>query len=78
MITFITDVLERETDILDQVKNEYLLVLGLDGSLLESIPAPDKGWTHVALEEQAQLLRPKTRLGAEAFVGKQWVGSTEV
>lgn len=78
MICMVTDVWEGEPDILRPVKREPLKVYCLGGSLIETIPAPAGGWTHERLECQAKELTPKTRGGADAFLGEQWVGGTEV
>lgn len=78
MINFVTDIKEGEPDILGAVKSERLLILALDGSLITEVPAPLNGWTHGTLLDQAIRLKEKTTAGAEAFVGKCWVGSTEV
>lgn len=78
MITFITDERIGEPDILTPVNREALRVTQLDGQLIETIPAPIKGWTHEALESAAEQLAIKTRSGAEAYLGDAWVGCTEV
>lgn len=78
MICFITDIREGEMDILSPVKHEPLLVLGLDGGLIDQVIAPASGWTHDALIAQGERLTPKTKEGADAFLGSVWVGGTEV
>lgn len=78
MITFVTDTKEGETDLLGDTRKQPLVVLALDGSLITEIGPPLNGWTHEALENQANILSQKTRQGAEAFLGNTWVGSTEV
>jgi len=78
VICFITDIREGEMDILSPVKHEPLLVLGLDGGLIDQVLAPASGWTHDALVTQGERLTPKTKQGAEAFLGAVWVGGTEV
>lgn len=78
MICFVTDVWEGEPDILQAVRGESLQVYDLDGGLIGTIPAPADGWGHDALECQAERLALKTRDGADAYLGSQWVGSTEV
>lgn len=78
MITFITDERSGELDILTAVSREALRVTQLDGQLIETIPAPVKGWTHAALVMTAEQLVIKTGDGAEAYLGPAWVGSTEV
>lgn len=44
-----------------------------DGRELERFDAPPKGWTHDSLE-----VLPKPNSTWEAFLGTQWVGSSEV
>lgn len=78
MIFFITNILEGENDILSSIKNEILYIVSLDGILMEKITPPEQGWTHSLLEKQAKILEHKTSLGADAFIGSKWVGSTEV
>lgn len=78
VICFITDIREGEMDILSPVKHEPLLILGLDGGLIDQVLAPASGWTHDALIAQGERLTPKTKQGAEAFLGSVWVGGTEV
>lgn len=78
VICFITDIREGEMDILSPVKHEPLLVLGLDGGLIDQVLAPASGWTHDALVTQGERLTPKTKQGADAFLGAVWVGGTEV
>ncbi|QEA38623.1 hypothetical protein FGL86_05705 [Pistricoccus aurantiacus] len=79
MICFITDFLrEGEPDILSSVKHETLVIRSLEGRLIELIAPPPAGWSHAALEKQAARLAPRTRMGADAYLGASWVGGTEV
>ena len=79
MVKFITDMQEGEIDILSPVKHETLIIKTLDGELIREIDPPAAGgWTHEALCNQAELLDSETELGAEAYLGSCWVGSTEV
>lgn len=79
MICFVTDIQhDGEPDILGPVRNMMLMVRDLDGSKVAAVAAPDGGWTHPALVLVAQELACMTDGGADAFIGGQWVGSTEV
>lgn len=77
MITFITDQRPGEPDILAPVKFSDLLILDLDGRSLASVAAPVGGWTHEILSRQCANLVDDAN-GVEAFLGDQWVGSTEI
>lgn len=79
MICFITNFLrEGEADILSPVKHETLVIRSLEGRLIEQVAPPAAGWSHADLERQADRLAHKTRMGADAYLGSSWVGSTEV
>lgn len=78
MICFITDIQEGEGDILRPVKHEPLVIRSLEGRLIERVAPPPAGWSHADLQKQASRLDPKTRMGADAYLGASWVGSTEV
>ncbi len=79
MIHFVTDICDGEPDILGPVHSESLTVKTLDGELIECVPSPSGGWTHLSLEIEAEMLAQKTdSSGANAFLGPSWVGSTEV
>lgn len=77
-ITFITDQIGNEPDLITQVAHEPLIVRSLRGESIARINAPRRGWTHEALCKAALSLEFKTMNGAEAFLGTRWVGSTEV
>jgi hypothetical protein len=53
-----------------------LRYVAMDGQELATIPAPASGWTHDALER----VRPAIPEGEawDAFLGTQWVGSSEL
>lgn len=60
IIHFITDIQGTEPDILTPVKQKPLLIIDLDSNIIERMPAPDEGWTHEKLEEQAAKLNDVT------------------
>ena len=78
MIYFISEVLDGETDILRNFKNETLEFYSLEGDLIKKIEAPRGGWSHERLNDVAAKNREATSNGADAYLGRQWVGSTEV
>ncbi|MDX1366885.1 hypothetical protein [Pseudomonas sp.] len=53
-------------------------VAGGDSSTLRFLPAPAGGWTHDLVVELAKEIEPITRPGADAYLGGDWIGSTEV
>lgn len=77
-ICFVTDVRPGEKDILNPVRLEPLHIFGLNDELIDTIQPPVDGWTHAALLAQAESLAPRITQGACAYLGSQWVGSTEV
>ncbi|BEI26555.1 hypothetical protein [Vibrio fluvialis] len=79
-LTFVTDQLNsNETDILTPNKHKTLLIVSLDNQLLERFDAPETGWTHTKLVELSHQFPSEWNIcGAEALLGEQWVGSTEV
>jgi hypothetical protein len=78
MLKFITDVQNDEPDILTPVKHNDLLITDLDGVQMLIIPAPEGGWSDELLWAASDRYIAKTANGAEAYLGEQWVGSTEV
>ena len=79
MITFVTDVVRAgELDILSSIKMQTLSITDLSGVVIDTIPAPKRGWTHQLLEQVAAEYAEQTRQGANAYLGESWVGSTEV
>lgn len=55
-----------------------LVIKNLQGKHLLAYPAPAGGWTHHRLCVLGQRIGPLTADGADAYVGGEWVGSTEV
>ena len=80
MIDFITDRMSHsEPDILYSVRYERLLIISLEGQLLGSYQPPVDGWTHSSLVELLKCFPEEWDIcGADAVVGEQWVGSTEI
>ncbi len=78
MITFVTDVLPGEPDILEGVRYKELRILAIDDSPIKTVPAPKGGWTHEVLQNTGALLADETEEGANAYLGSEFVGSTEV
>ncbi len=66
----------KEPDLLAGREFEALRYVAMDGQELATIPAPAAGWTHDALER----VRPDIHEGEtwDAFLGPQWVGSSEL
>lgn len=65
---------ENEQDLLVGFEHEELTLVNTDDDgVVAKIPAPAEGWTHLALEEYAEVdICP-----VDAFLGTQFVGSTE-
>jgi hypothetical protein len=80
MLNFITDICHNnEPDILAPVKHKPLLIVSIDGQLLGRYEAPKEGWTHKLLCELNAIFPKEWRFcGADALLGEQWIGSTEV
>lgn len=80
MIKFITDITSKsEMNILEPVKDKNLLIVSLEGQLLGSFEPPKNGWTHDDLCEKNKTFPKEWNVcGADALLGEQWVGSTEV
>ena len=78
MIHFWTDRRPGEPDILASVKDATLMVTTIEGASLYMSTAPAEGWTHERLQEKARGLSILTADGANAWLGAELVGSTEV
>ena len=78
MIKFIKDIRGSEPDILTPVKDEVLRVVDLDGRLICKVDCPLLGWTEERLWQESEKLQSLTQDGADAYLGRQWVGSTEI
>ncbi|EJL6419995.1 TPA: hypothetical protein SLZ57_003506 [Vibrio cholerae] len=66
---------DQEPDLLVGFERQPLVVKDLDGKDIHRVDAPDNGWTHDILERidyyciSAQW---------DAYLGEQWIGSSEV
>ena len=78
MIQFWTDRRPGEPDILAPLKDATLVVTAIGGYSLYMSTAPDGGWTHERLQEKARALSILTADGANAWLGTELVGSTEI
>jgi len=75
MITYVTDQRTGEPDILTPLRFATLVIRDLQGATLNTVNAPENGWTHEIL---CVVQPPEIREGAEAYLNEQWIGSTEV
>ncbi|EGR0468618.1 hypothetical protein BC355_17615 [Vibrio cholerae] len=81
MLVFITDTQSNRTepDILADVRFKRLIIVSLEGQFLSAYNAPRQGWTHHILESLAHSFPNQWEIcGADAYIGEQWVGSTEI
>lgn len=80
MIKFITDIQHKdEPDLLSNVSNKRLMIVSIEGQLLATYNAPTIGWTHELLVRLTRYFPSEWGYcGAEALLGEQWVGSTEI
>lgn len=79
MVTFVTDCRPGEPCIIEGHERDPLIIKSLDGEELLKL-APTQPWTHerlIGLPLQ-ELLGKTLEGGADAYLGEQWVGSTEV
>lgn len=77
MIHFITDQRANESELAFD-KDEALSLRDLEGRVIATVVAPRSGWSTAALRQAAATAVVGDLCGIEAFVGDQWVGSTEV
>ncbi|MDG2713689.1 hypothetical protein P7M00_25175, partial [Vibrio parahaemolyticus] len=75
-IKFVTDQRPGEPDILAGNEQSDLILTDLEGKELKRIK-PTAPWTHETLS-MLTISSEWARMGVEAYLGKQWVGSTEV
>lgn len=75
MITYITDQQNGEPDILSPHQSETLIIRSHEGKDLLKVAAPETGWTHEAL---CAIQPAESEEEADAYLGAQWVGSSEV
>jgi hypothetical protein len=80
MLKFITDRLTPcEPEILEPVKDKTLLIVSLEGQCLGIYDPPNGGWTHNLLCKLSESFPEQwSYCGADALIGDQFVGSTEI
>ncbi|MEZ9698822.1 hypothetical protein AB4455_12045 [Vibrio sp. 10N.261.46.E12] len=78
-IKFITDRQGSEPDILTPNQHKKLMIISDEGQSLRTYNAPSSGWTHDTLVKLSDFFPPQWNVcGAEAWLGEQWIGSTEI
>lgn len=78
MLNLVTDQRPGEPDILSSVMHAVFEIRSLGGEILKVVDAPSTGWTYELLMSVAVQQEAITSVGADAYLGGQWVGSTEV
>ncbi len=84
LVTFITDVQGDEPEILNEIlARETLKIVSIfdRNEVFFECAAPEEGWTHEALctvDAPQEVVKKAWDQGADAYLGKEWVGSTEV
>lgn len=87
MISFVTDILAPgESCLLDGVTHADMTIRALSGECIATFAAPSPGgWTHAEALRVNELIHQEPRMrealrvnGADAYIGEQWVGGTEV
>lgn len=74
-ISFIVEVLPGEPEFLTAICKEPLRVVNERNEVINSCPAPHAGWTQVSLEDLTSDISERP---VDAYLGKEWVGSSEV
>lgn len=77
MIHFIIDQGEHEAELAFD-KHQVLSLRDLEGRVIATVRAPICGWSTTDLREASASVLRGDQCGIDAFVGDQWVGSTEV
>lgn len=77
MIHIITDQRSNEPEVAFD-KGQALSLRDLEGRLIAKVQAPRSGWSTATLRQAAATAMGVHHGGIDAFVGDQWVGSTEV
>lgn len=79
MINVITDCRPGEPDILTGVSKKTLAIKSLDSILLMSFAPPAAGWTHEDIcATCSRISKELLEDGADAYLGRIKVGSTEI
>lgn len=77
MIYFITNQLNDEPCILQEVKTQELRITTLDGEEILTVKCSG-AWTHEKIISiDLSPFEEKIRQGADAYIGDKWIGSTE-
>ena len=74
-ISFIVDLLPGEPDFLTAICKEPLRVINELEEVIFTSPAPGSGWTRASLERTTVDIK---EYPLDAYLGTEWVGSTEV
>ena len=74
-ITFITDVRPGEPDILSDLADKELIITDIDSVEVTRISPPPSGGTHELLEQHSEHEHGGP---LDAYLGSDWVGSSEV
>lgn len=79
MLTFITDVKQGEPDVLEGLEFEDLVIKSMEGETILILAAAGP-WTHEKLVQLPleDMIGEYLKMGACAYLGESWVGSTEV
>lgn len=78
MITYITDIQKDEPDILKGLEYSDLIILDCNDEFLQLFSPPRNGWTTEALFATNDKLEEKNDIIMDGYLGKQWVGGSEV
>ncbi|EOG8381080.1 MULTISPECIES: hypothetical protein [Pseudomonas] len=74
----VTDQQPGEPNIISGSEHQPLEIRSLTGSIIKQLQAPATGWSHDSLIEVAARQHELYRDGADAYLGNEWIGSTEV
>ena len=84
LVTFITDVKGDEPEMINKdMSRETLKIVSIydQNDVFFECAAPVEGWTHAALcnvDAPQEVVDLAWARGADAYLGNEWVGSTEV
>lgn len=67
---------EHESDLLIGHETDELIIKSIEGELMETIQPPKDGWTHDSLE--SLYISQYSPNGWDAYLGTQWIGSSEI
>ncbi|MFZ3461418.1 hypothetical protein [Vibrio harveyi] len=70
---------QTEPDLLKGNEHNELIIKNLDGAVIATITLSSKmGWTHDLLEQTNSYAHCLSPDGWDAYLGKQWIGSSEI